>query len=108
MKSDDFFNAEKFPKITFKSTGIQKKSGDEYVLHGDLTIRDVTKNIALNVEYNGQTVDSYGQHKCGFELTGKISRKEFGLKWNVLTDTGGVVAGDEVKIHCNVQFIRQK
>jgi len=107
LLSDDFFNAEKFPKITFKSTGIQKKSGDEYVLHGDLTIRDVTKNIALNVEYNGQTVDSYGQHKCGFELTGKISRKEFGLKWNAVTEAGGVVVSDDVRLFLNVQMIKQ-
>src|SRR5580765_3555921 len=79
LLSDDFFNAEKFPKVSFKSTGIEKSSDDEYVIHGDLTIRDITKNIALQVTYNGQTTDPYGQQKLGFELHGKISRKEFGL-----------------------------
>jgi polyisoprenoid-binding protein YceI len=78
LLSDDFFNAEKFPKITFKSTGIEKKSDHEYVLHGDLTIRDITKNVALNVTYNGQITDPYGQQKFGFEITGRISRNELG------------------------------
>jgi len=107
LLSDDFFNAEKFPKITFKSTSVEKKSDNEYILRGDLTIRDITKNVALNVEYNGQTKDPWGQEKLGFEITGKISRKEFGLKWNALTEAGGVVAGDEVRLLINVQLIKQ-
>jgi polyisoprenoid-binding protein YceI len=107
LLSDDFFNAEKFPKITFQSTGIEKKGEDEYVLHGDLTIRDITKNIALNVAYNGQITDPYGQQKFGFEINGKISRKEFGLKWNAVTEAGGVVVSDEVRLFLNVQMIKQ-
>ena len=107
LMSDDFFNAEKFPKITFRSTSVEKKSDEEYILHGDLTIRDVTKNIPLKVEYNGQMKDPWGQEKLGFELKGKISRKEFGLKWNAVTEAGGVVAGDEVRLLINVQMIKQ-
>ncbi|HVX27269.1 MAG TPA: YceI family protein [Parafilimonas sp.] len=107
LKSDDFFNAEKFPKITFKSTSIEKKSDDEYTLHGDITIRDVTKPITLKVEHGGSVIDPWGQSKEGFEITGKISRKEFGLKWNALTEAGGAVAGDEVRLQLSVQMVKQ-
>ncbi len=107
LKSDDFFNAEKFPKITFKSTSIEKKSDDEYTLHGDITIRDVTKPITLKVEHGGSVVDPWGQSKEGFEITGKLSRKEFGLKWNALTEAGGAVAGDEVRLQLSVQMVKQ-
>jgi len=107
LKSDDFFNAEKYPKITFKSTSIEKKGDNEYVLHGDITIRDITKNIALNVTHGGSVVDPWGQNKEGFELRGKISRKEFNLKWNVLTEAGGAIAGDEVRLVINVQMVKQ-
>lgn len=107
LKSDDFFNAEKFPKITFKSTSIEKKGDNEYTLRGDITIRDVTKPIMLNVEHGGSVVDPWGQMKEGFEITGKISRKEFGLKWNALTEAGGAVAGDEVRLQLSVQMVKQ-
>jgi len=107
LKGDDFFNAEKYPKITFKSTSIEKKGDDEYVLHGDITIRDITKNIALDVTHGGSVIDSWGQNKEGFELRGKISRKEFNLKWNALTEAGGAIAGDEVRLVLNVQMIKQ-
>src|SRR6187455_2337462 len=72
LLSDDFFNAEKFPKITFKSTSVEKKSDEEYILHGDLTIRDVTKNIGLKVEHGGSVIDPWGQSKEGFEISGKV------------------------------------
>ena len=107
LKSDDFFNAEKHPKITFKSTSIEKKDDNEYILHGDLTIRDVTKNIALKVEHGGSVLDPWGQTREGFELTGKISRKEFGLKWHALTESGGAVVGDEVRLLINVEMVKQ-
>lgn len=106
LKSDDFFNAEQFPKLTFTSTGITKEGDDEYKLTGDLTIRDITKSITLDVTYNGTVVDPWGQTKAGFELTGKINRKEFGLKWHAATETGGIVAGDEVKLILNVQMLK--
>jgi len=106
LKSDDFFNAAEFPKLTFTSTGIAKESDDEYKLTGDLTIRDINKSIMLDVTYNGTVVDPWGQTKAGFELTGKINRKEFGLKWHAATETGGIVAGDEVKLILNVQMLK--
>ena len=107
LKSDDFFNAEKYPKLTFKSTSIEKKDDNEYILHGDLTIRDVTKNIALKVEHGGSVLDPWGQTREGFELTGKISRKEFGLKWNALTEAGGAVVSDDVRLLINVEMVKQ-
>jgi len=103
LKSDDFFNAGEFPFITFQST-----SFDGETLTGNLTIRDVTKEVSLQVESNGTAVDPYGQTKAGFELTGEISRKEFGLMWNVVTEAGSVVVADKVKMVIDIQFIRQE
>ena len=102
LKSDDFFNAEAFPKMTFKS-----KSFDGTTLTGDLTIRDVTKEVALDVEYNGTAVDPYGQTKSGFEVTGEINRKEFNLSWSAVTEAGSIVVSDKVKIVGAVQFVKQ-
>jgi polyisoprenoid-binding protein YceI len=107
LKSDDFFAAEKFPKLSFVSKSLSKKSDDEYTLTGDLTIRDQTKTVALTVEYAGTVTDPYGQVKAGFEINGKINRKEFGLTWGAVTEAGGVVVSDEVKLHLNVQMIKQ-
>jgi polyisoprenoid-binding protein YceI len=106
LKSDDFFAAEKYPKISFKSTSFQKKSDDEYILNGDLTIRDVTKPISLNVIYNGDAT-FYGQSKLGFEITGKINRKDFGLTWNALTEAGGIALSEDVRLELNVQMVKQ-
>jgi len=107
LKSDDFFNAEQFPKMTFKSTSIQKSGSDEFTLVGDLTIRDVTKPVELKVEYNGKTIDPWGMERMGFEVSGKINRKEFGLKWSAVTEAGGIVVADDVKLAMNVEMIKQ-
>ena len=107
LKSDDFFNAEKFPLLTFSSNKMEKVSGDEYKLTGDLTIRDVTKTVALKVEYNGSTKDPWGMERMGFEISGKIDRKEYGLSWSALTEAGGLVVSDEVKLLMNVEMIKQ-
>jgi polyisoprenoid-binding protein YceI len=107
LKSDDFFAAEKFPKLTFVSKSFTKKSDDEYTLTGDLTIRDVTKTVDLTVAFGGNMVDPWGQAKAGFEINGKINRKEFGLGWGAVTEAGGVVVSDEVKLHLAVQMIKQ-
>ena len=107
LRSDDFFNAEKYPQLKFVGKKYEA-NGDEAVLHGDLTIRDVTKPITLKVEYGGNVVDPYGQTKAGFTIDGKISRKEFNLKWNAVTEAGQVVVSDEIKIHCEVQLIKQQ
>lgn len=107
LKSDDFFNAEKYPEIKFESTGLKKKNDDEYELEGKLTIRDVTKAIKLNVESGGIVVDGYGQTKAGFSVTGKINRKDFGLNWNAVTEAGGIVVSDEVRMIIEAQYIKQ-
>ena len=91
----------------FRARNKYESIGDKAKLHGDLTIRGITKPITLDVEYGGTVVDPYGQTKAGFSVSGKISRKEFGLMWNAVTEAGGIVAGDEVKIHAEIQLIRQ-
>lgn len=106
LKSDDFFNAERYPHITF-TYGILKKEGEGYILEGDLTMRDVTKRVTLNAELGGVMIDPYGNTKAGFEVNGKVNRKEFGLNWNGVTEAGGVVVGDEVKLHFNIQVAKQ-
>ena len=106
LKSADFFHAEEHGHLRF----IGKKyegSGDEAKLHGDLTIRGVTKPITVNVEYGGTVVDPYGQTKAGFTVSGKISRKEFGLLWNAVTEAGQVVVSDEIRLHCEIQLVKQ-
>ena len=107
LKSADFFNAEEHSQLKFVGNKYET-NGDEATLHGDLTIRGVTKPIKLHVEYGGMVVDPYGQTKAGFTVTGKISRKEFGLLWNAITEAGQVVASDEIRINCEVQLIKQQ
>jgi polyisoprenoid-binding protein YceI len=108
LKSDDFFNAEKFPKIIFTSTEVVKESDDEYILRGNLTIRDVTKLVELDIDYGGTTTDSYGQTKAGFEVTGKIDRQDYGLKWSAVTEAGGVVVSDDVRLIMSIQIVKQQ
>jgi polyisoprenoid-binding protein YceI len=98
LKSDDFFNAEKFPKMTFTSTSFKKGKGNNYTLEGNLTIRDVTKKVKFEVTYGGTVKDPWGNTKAGFKTSGKISRKAYGLKWNSMMEAGGAVVGDEVTI----------
>lgn len=106
LKSGDFFDAEKFPKLSFKATKFSKK-GDGFELVGDLTIKDVTNSVTLAVEYGGTAKDPWGNTKAGFEITGKINRKDFGLTWNAPTEAGGVLVSDEVKLIANVQLLKQ-
>ncbi len=108
LKGDDFFNAEAYPKMTFKSTSFKKKSGNKYTLTGDLTIRNVTKKVTFDVTYGGTAKDGYGNTKAGFKATGKINRLEYGLKWNTLTEAGGAVVGKDVSIQLNLQFALSK
>ncbi|MCE2712140.1 MAG: YceI family protein [Cryomorphaceae bacterium] len=105
LKSDDFFNAEKFPQLTFRSTEI-KKDGSELIISGDLTIRDVTKKVQFSSEFSGIVIDPYGQIKAGFSIEGKIKRSEFGLTWSAVTEAGNIVVGDEVKLHAELQFVK--
>jgi polyisoprenoid-binding protein YceI len=106
LKSADFFDAAQFPKISFKSTSF-KKVGDDYELAGDLTIKNVSKPVQLGVEFGGRATDFYGNDKAGFEVSGKISRKEFGLTWDGITEAGAIVVGDDIKLQINIQFAKQ-
>jgi polyisoprenoid-binding protein YceI len=107
LRSEEFFHAAQHPKLTFVSTDVVKKNSNEFAVTGDLTIRGVTKPVTLNVELTGTAVDPWGQTKAGFELTGVISRKEFGLTWNAMTEAGGAVVSDDVRLVLNVQVIKQ-
>ena len=103
LRSADFFDVEKNPDITFVSTSFENKNG-EFLLTGDLTIKDVTKKVTLNVRFNGMMKDPWGNIKAGFEVQGKINRKDFGLTWNTALETGGFLVGEEVKIACEIQM----
>lgn len=106
LKSPDFFDAARHPKMSFESTSFIHKSGQEYELDGNLTIRGVTKPVKLTVEYAGKMVDPYGNEKHGFEIAGKINRKDFGLEWSAVTEAGGIVVSDDVRIAVNVQLAK--
>lgn len=107
LKSGDFFDAANHPTLTFKSKTFTKKSGNEYNLTGDLTLRGTTKEVTLPVVYNG-TVKGFGGSfdVAAFEINGKINRQEFGLKWNALTETGGIVVSDDVKLEVLAEFVK--
>lgn len=108
LKGDDFFNAEKYPKMTFKSVSFKKVSGSKYELVGDLTIRDVTKRVTFDVTYGGTTKDPWGNTKAGFKASTTIDRLAYGLKWNTLTEAGGAVVGKDVKINVKLEFNQAK
>ena len=103
LKSADFFEAATYPEIQFKSTSFTKVEGDAYKLLGDLTMKGVTKPVELNAEFGGSAKDAYGNTKYGFEVTGKINRKEYGLTYNALTETGGLALGEDIKLIANIQ-----
>lgn len=106
LRSADFFDVEKFPTLRFQSRRIEG-IGDELRVVGDLTIRDVTREVSLDVTSHGQQTDPWGGRRAGFEATGKIKRSDFGLTWNQALETGGVMVGDEVKISIDVELIQQ-
>jgi polyisoprenoid-binding protein YceI len=108
LKSADFFDAAGHPELSFKSTALKHISGSDYELTGDLTIRGTTKPVTLKAEFGGIQNDFYGNTVAGFELTGKINRQEFGLTWSAVTEAGGVVVSDDVKLAVNVELIKQK
>jgi len=107
LRSAEFFDAANHPKMTFTSSSLEKTGDDTYKLKGDLTMKGVTKPVVLDAEYGGAMTDFYGQNKAGFEITGKINRKDFGLTWSATTEAGGVVVGDEIKLAINIQLIKQ-
>ena len=109
LKSAEFFDAATYPQVKFAATKYENVDNDgSYELYGDLTIRDITKNIKLDVEFGGVVKDGYGNTKAGFSINGKINRKDFGLTWSAITEAGGIVVSDDVKITCEVQLIEQQ
>lgn len=105
LRSADFFDVEKNNEVTFKSTKVEKNGGD-LKLHGNLTIKGITKPIVLDVEFGGIKKDPWGNTKAGFTVTGKLNRKDFGLNWNAALETGGVLVSDDVKIASEIQLVK--
>lgn len=107
LESDDFFNAAAYPKLKFASTNIKKIDAENYKLTGNLTIRDKTLPVTLDVLYGGTTKNFAGKTVAGFELNGKINRKDFGLKWSFTTEAGNVVVSDDVRLVIGVEMVKQ-
>lgn len=107
LRSDDFFNAERYPKMTFRSTRVERIDGEQWKVYGDLTIRDVTKGVVLDTGFEGRVKDPWDNERVGFSATTELNRKEFGLRWNQVLETGGVVVGDRVKVDLHIEAVRQ-
>jgi len=106
LRSPEFFDAEKFPTMTFKSKKVIKGSGSEFKLEGDLTIKDVTKEVTFDCEFNGVINDPMGNTRAGFSAVAKINRQDFNVKWSKKLDAGGLVVGDEVKINLEIEAVK--
>jgi polyisoprenoid-binding protein YceI len=107
LRSGDFFESEKYPLMKFQSTSVEKTAENQFNLSGDLTIKDITKPVKLNVEFVGIMKDPYGNHKAGFSLNGKINRKDWGLNWNAVLESGGLLVSDEIRLFCEVQLVAE-
>ncbi|HEX3344443.1 MAG TPA: YceI family protein [Polyangiaceae bacterium] len=105
LRTNDFFDAPNHPKITFQSTRIEPKDGGEYTVHGDLTIRGVTKPVALDVEFHGTSKNPYGKTVAGLSVRGTVNRKDFGVNFNALLETGGVAIAEKVKLEVDVEAV---
>lgn len=106
LVSGDFFDAEKFPLMTFRSTSAEQLGGDKYRVTGDLTIKDVTRPLAIDLEFNGSAKDVYGNERVGFEGGAEILRSDWGLTWNAALETGGVMVSDKVKLNFDISAIK--
>ncbi len=107
LKSPDFFDVENFKEITFTSGKLSKTGDDEFALTGNLTIKEFSQPVKLNVEFGGLMTDPWGNTKAGFTLDGKINRRDFGLTWNAALEAGGVLVADEIKLNMDVQLLKQ-
>jgi polyisoprenoid-binding protein YceI len=105
LKSPDFFDAEKYPTMTLVSTGIEE-DGDDYVLHTDVTIRGITKPVDFELEFDGVSGDPWGGTRAGFSAEAEVNRKDWGLEWNQVLETGGVMLGEKVKMQIDVQAVK--
>ena len=108
LKNGDFFDAENHPELTFESSKLEKIDEENYKLYGTLTMRGTSKAVELNVEYGGITQDPWGNTRAGFSVTGKIDRQDFGVSFGAVTETGGLLLGNEVKISANVEFVKEQ
>ncbi|GGY80452.1 YceI family protein [Streptomyces nitrosporeus] len=106
LVSGDFFDAEKFPLMSFRSTRAEQLGGDSYRITGDLTIKDVTRPLSIDLEFNGSATDVYGNERVGFEGGTEILRSDWGLTWNAALETGGVMVSDKVKLNFDISAIK--
>jgi polyisoprenoid-binding protein YceI len=107
LRTSDFFEVDKYPELSFKSTRIEKVDADTFNIYGDLTLKGITRPVKLVAEYNGVTKDPWGGERAGFVITGKINRSEWGVNFNSILETGGVALGEEVKINSEIQLVKQ-
>jgi polyisoprenoid-binding protein YceI len=107
LKSADFFETQKYPQLKFASTKMDKEDDEHYLLHGNLTIKEVTKPVKFHVEFGGIGKDPFGNEKAGFTLNGKINRTDFNLNWNAALETGGVLVSEEVRLFAEIQLVKQ-
>ncbi|GEO08383.1 YceI family protein [Segetibacter aerophilus] len=107
LRNADFFEVEKHPEITFTSTKVERVDDDTFNLYGNLIIKETTKPVKLSVEYSGVAKDPWGNVKAGFTINGKINRKDFGINYNAVLETGGVMLGEELKVNGEIQLVKQ-
>jgi polyisoprenoid-binding protein YceI len=107
LRAADFFHAENYPTLVFEGKEMEKTGEDEYKLHGTITIKGISKNLVLDAEFGGITTDPWGNTRTGFSVSGKINRQDYGISFGAVSETGGLLLGDEVKINANVQFVKQ-
>lgn len=108
LRNSDFFEVEKYPELKFKSTKVEKVDSNTFVVYGELTMKGVTKSIKLNAEFNGVVKDPWGNERAAFTVTGKINRTDWGMNFNGVMETGGVMLGEEVKINSELEFLKQE
>lgn len=108
LKSADFFDSENFPSMKFESTKVEFSGNNNYIMHGNLTIKEISKQIKLNVEFGGTGKDPWGNERAGFNIEGKINRSEWNLTWNAALEAGGVLVSDEVRIFAEIELIKSE
>jgi polyisoprenoid-binding protein YceI len=106
LRSADFFDVEKFPTLRYRSKRVEKVGTAQFRMIGDLTIRDVTREVALDVAYGGRGKDPWGNERAGFSASAAVDRKDFGLQWNQVLETGGMLVGEKVEIELDIQAVR--
>jgi polyisoprenoid-binding protein YceI len=107
LKAGDFFDADNHPQILFESSRLEKVDDENYKMHGALTIRGNSNPVVLDVEFGGSTIDPWGNSRVGFSIQGKINRKDYGVSFSMVSETGGILLGEEVKLMANAQFVKQ-